>query len=725
MTKTSLRLSFSLAAVALAGGVWSWTSTSEPGTTPVDAALPSVSVLASSQRDWTEADLWLAPTPDPLADMVAGQAVSLLADGRAEQAMSLLVKARPDPVIAPYVELHRGRAALALDRADEAAGIARRILDVTPGGHVGESALWLLAESLEKAQQWADAVTAWRALDGLSSSMPARVELRLAQAAEKAGNRAVAGDAYARIYFERPASPEARDAETALARFPVTRSVETVPRELARAGRLFDARRFADAHRTYEQVLARATGNDRRRVELRLAQCDVHLRRYARGLEALNAYLRRDDAPSKVEARYFVLTALRGSKRADYAAEVNRFVRDHPGHLLAETALNDLATHYILANNDARAAQVFTDMYARFPDGTFADRAAWRAGWWAYRQDNYRETIRLFESAATTHRRADYRPAWLYWTARSYEAIGQRDTARLWYLRAIADYRNSYYGREATRAYREMTGTSPEAAAVAAERDPARAVVAGTPPPNASLVTRLLENGLWDDAIAELRRVQITGGTTPVIDATIAYALNRKGELRPAITAMRRAYPQFMSDGGEALPDRLLKIIFPVAHWDTIRRYAAERELDLFLVTALVAQESTFQADVVSSANAVGLMQLLPSTGRQYARTLGIAGFTPAALTNPEMNVRLGTAYLSALLSRYRRDVAPALAAYNAGESRVDRWRAERPGVPRDEFIDDIPFPETQNYVKRIIGTTEDYRILYGTDASAAPLRSR
>jgi soluble lytic murein transglycosylase len=208
-----------------------------------------------------------------------------------------------------------------------------------------------------------------------------------------------------------------------------------------------------------------------------------------------------------------------------------------------------------------------------------------------------------------------------------------------------------------------------------------------------------------------------------VIDATIAYALNRKGELRPAITAMRRAYPQFMSDGGEHLPERILKVIFPVAHWDTIRRHATERRLDLYLVTALVAQESTFQADVVSSANAVGMMQLLPSTGRQYARKVGVAGFTPAALTDPDTNVRLGTAYLSDLLARYGNDAAPALAAYNAGESRVDRWRAERPGIPRDEFIDDIPFPETQNYVKRIIGTAEDYRLLYGPAATTAAPR--
>ena len=98
-------------------------------------------------------------------------------------------------------------------------------------------------------------------------------------------------------------------------------------------------------------------------------------------------------------------------------------------------------------------------------------------------------------------------------------------------------------------------------------------------------------------------------------------------------------------------------------------------------------------------------------------------GITATAVTDTAgnfqfLNVRIGTAYLAGLLKQFG-DVAKALAAYNAGEHRVVRWEAERPGIDRDEFVDDIPFPETQNYVKRIIGTAEDYRILYGGAAAA------
>ena len=84
-----------------------------------------------------------------------------------------------------------------------------------------------------------------------------------------------------------------------------------------------------------------------------------------------------------------------------------------------------------------------------------------------------------------------------------------------------------------------------------------------------------------------------------------------------------------------------------------------------------------------------------------------------ASLPIPETNIRMGTLYFSRLVEQFG-GTYYALASYNAGESRVVRWKAERPGLDQDEFIDDIPFPETQNYVKRILGTAEDYRLLYG-----------
>jgi len=157
----------------------------------------------------------------------------------------------------------------------------------------------------------------------------------------------------------------------------------------------------------------------------------------------------------------------------------------------------------------------------------------------------------------------------------------------------------------------------------------------------------------------------------------------------------------------------VLRIIFPLDYWPLIRTYAAAHDLDPYLIAALIAQESTFTAEIRSAANAVGLMQIIPDTGRRIARTLGIRRFSASMLTQPEVNVRIGTKYFKDLITRFG-SAHYALAGYNAGPERVAEWIAKAPGLPADEFIDNIPFPETQSYVKRVLGTAEDYRRLYG-----------
>ena len=158
----------------------------------------------------------------------------------------------------------------------------------------------------------------------------------------------------------------------------------------------------------------------------------------------------------------------------------------------------------------------------------------------------------------------------------------------------------------------------------------------------------------------------------------------------------------------------MLRIIFPLDYWDLIEKYSKPNGLDPYLVSALMAQESTFTAEIRSSANARGLMQVMPGTGRMYARKMGIRPFTTASLSQPETNVRIGIQHFKDLVDKFG-GIHYALASYNAGDVAGGRMAQGRAGSAADEFIDSIPFPETQNYVKRILGTAEDYRRLYGT----------
>ncbi len=684
-----------------------------PGPRPL-----AVEQVSASAARLEESDLWLVPSTPTRLTQGLGDAVTDLASGHAREALPVFRRATADPVLGSYARLYVGRAQLALDDAKAAQTTAQTIVNAQPGGYLGEAALWLLADAAEANEAWADAETALHVLTGVRSTNPALAYLRLGRAEAKLHEVDLARASFTTVYYDFPLTDEATKAADELRSLPGDAQPEPAARDVDRAQALYGAGRYDDARKAFAAVRNRVTGDDRDRVDLRLAECDFFRGQYAASRRALDGYLSGSPA-RRLEAEFYVLgTSRQLGNEDEYLRLVRAFVDANPVSALAERALNELGTYFIIQDEDQQAADTFTEMYRRFPRGAYADRAAWKAGWWAYRQGNYRETIRLFDDAVANLGRADYRPAWLYWTGRAHAQLGERDAAIAAYRQVVADYRNSYYGRLATKRLGELVKGGAETLPVVA-RDALVDLAPGAPPDNAPLVRALMGAGLYDDAVFELKKTQAESGASPFIQATIAHALYLKGALRPGITAMRRAYPQFMAAGGEALPESLLTVIFPRSYSDLIHKYATAHHLDPYLMTALIAQESTFQADIRSSANAWGLMQVVPTTGRQYARQLRIRRFTTRTLTQPDVNVRIGMAHFADLVAQFG-DPALALAAYNAGESRVVAWQAERPGLDRDEFIDDIPFPETQNYVKRILGTAEDYRVLYGSEHGGA-----
>ena len=143
------------------------------------------------------------------------------------------------------------------------------------------------------------------------------------------------------------------------------------------------------------------------------------------------------------------------------------------------------------------------------------------------------------------------------------------------------------------------------------------------------------------------------------------------------------------------------------------------------LVAALIRQESEFNPKAVSSSKAVGLMQILPSSGRDLARKAKMRGFRPSMLTQPETNLRLGAFYFRRLLDSCDGRVEDALASYNAGHSRVVNWRGWGSFEDASEFVETIPFTQTRDYVQIILRNADLYHWLYGSEpASAAPAKN-
>jgi soluble lytic murein transglycosylase len=625
-----------------------------------------------------------------------------------------------------YAQYYTGVALLELKRLPEADAALSALVARKPEGYLRELAILRLAEVALARQDGARAEDLLEALSKGKLSVPQEAFVRLGEAEEAVGHKDHALAAYRRVYYDYPLSDQANDAQAGLGRLttPARVAPDAFARELGRAEVLFAARRWAQARAGFEPLGRVAQGDQKALVALRLAECDYYLDRHRASRDALRPYL--TGGPREAEARFFHLTATRAlGDRDTYVVLARKLVADVPESEWAAETLNNLASHYLGVDDDAGADAVFRELARRFPRHRYSERAAWKVGWLAYRNGDVAETAEIFDAAAAVFPRANNRPAWLYWSGRARDRLKDVSTANARYRLAVADYQNTYYGRLASGLLtaRKQPLAMPALQNVVLDAEAHGANPVAPSVPTGSTIRALLAVQLYDDALAEVQYAQRVWGDSPALMATIAWIRHRQGlglkatdrfnALRGAITTMRSAYPQFMTAGGEHLPPDVLRIIFPLDHWSLITKYAAQHTLDPYLMAALMAQESTFTAEIRSSANAYGLMQIIPSTGRLVARQLGIRPFRTAMLTQPETNVRLGMKYFKDMVEQFGGEYF-ALAGYNAGPHRVQRWLKEAPGLTADEFIDNIPFPETQTYVKRILGTADDYRRLYG-----------
>jgi soluble lytic murein transglycosylase len=733
---TFLAIRHALAASSVAGALL----LTEPAaplanrSTVMAVAPPTLSPTVHPPVARDASQLWMAPSASDRTTVAAHPALvhlqaalRLYADEKYEQALvRFSAAATSKSPLRAHAAYYAGVCELRLRRFEAAKRRFAALKDTE--GFVGEAAALGEAEASHSLGEFGDAAEIYEdILDEAAVDVPA-IWLSLATAAEADGDRRRAAEAYLHLYYEFPLSEHAVEAEGPLQTLPDVQQIATgnmrYKLEMGRGERLFGGGRYADARTSFLRLRPHATSDqDAELVSLRLAEIEYFQGRYSNARESLRPFL--TSGAREAEARFFYLMSQRGLRNDDTFIElVQALDRDFPDSTWAEEALNHLATFYIQRDRDAEADAVLREMYARFPRGRYAERAAWKAGWTSYRKGDMSEAARYFESAAAGFPRSDYRPAWLYWSGRARGARGDAPGAIARYQLTIADYQNTYYGRLAEGALKKEGASlgpsrlvfAPGAVPLDGEEDYF--------PPTEDTIRMLLAAGLYEPAVKELEFARAKWGDSPGITATIAWANKQMAAsesgtdqfalARGSITLMKRAYPQFMAAGGDQLPREILTTIFPLQYWDLIRKNAAKHKLDPYLVAALMAQESTFVRDIKSHAGAYGLMQMMPSTGRQYARKLKLR-YSLRLLTTAETNIRMGTMYLADKIREFG-SIHLALASYNAGETPVRRWMREYANLPQDEFIDSISYPETQQYVKRLLGTAEDYRRLYGSN---------
>lgn len=160
------------------------------------------------------------------------------------------------------------------------------------------------------------------------------------------------------------------------------------------------------------------------------------------------------------------------------------------------------------------------------------------------------------------------------------------------------------------------------------------------------------------------------------------------------------------------IQDIVVKSIYPQKYNEYVERYALEYGVDTMLVYAIIKAESNFKPDIKSSSNAMGLMQLLDETAKETAQKIGL-DYKEGCLYDPETNIQLGIKYYSELLKEYDNNYMLALTAYNAGTGNLQKWIEQGIIKPDGSNIEDIPYKETNNYVRKIVRDYNIYKDLY------------
>jgi soluble lytic murein transglycosylase len=477
---------------------------------------------------------------------------------------------------------------------------------------------------------------------------------------------------------------------------------------LERGGKLLDAGRTTEALAVLRTVpLGSLSADDADLARVRLARALL-----ARGSRSEGrALLLKVEAGSPHAAEAAFRLAGDSARRTGTAEAYIPVAERFPGTPWGEDALLALANHFQKDALDDSAAPWWRRLLAEYPDGRYAERAAWRAGWGDFRAGRFQAAADTFETTARRRPPGSATAGLLYWSGRARLAQGDGERARALFVETIQRYKNAYHGVRAQDALARLGGSVPPA--VAPDGIPPQLTL---PEPRGSRARLLLLIDRLDEAAEALRLLP----EVPRVTAALAWVEWRRGRFRPGIVAMKRAYPDWISEAGDRLPREVWQVLYPIRYEPELVAAAREDGLDPALVAALILQESSFDADALSRVGARGLMQVMPTTGRRIARAKGVR-YKRAALNDPMTSLDFGTHYLRQMSERFSGAAEQVLAAYNAGPHRVDAWTAMRGEQSPEEFIETIPFSETRSYVMIVLANREQYRRLYGLARSAPP----
>ena len=388
-------------------------------------------------------------------------------------------------------------------------------------------------------------------------------------------------------------------------------------------------------------------------------------------------------------------------------SRLESFVKTYDWSELVDDALYDIAQLREKQGKSELALDAYSRLIKVAPKSPYADVAAWRTGWRRFDERRYEESYNAFKVLKENFPGNRYAMGAHFWMAKIRERQNKPALAHKLYKEvAEADY---WYYTARAKAILDISIPALDPKAVQDAKLPARGVC----PPQVSV---LMELRLYDDAIAQLNEHI---NTTPLSERKCFYDLITCYEGLAMYDKARKVTEQSLKNPAFENATRvdletLQQKLFPRYYADMVEKYAKLYNVDTFLVAAMILEESRYNAEAVSWAGAIGLMQIMPATGRELAQQLKIRRFRTSMLKQPDVNIRMGTKYIGDLNSWFNDNAMLVIGAYNGGPGRMRRWVKSKNIKDIDEFVEKITIRETRLHIKKVIDSHDRYVALYG-----------
>jgi soluble lytic murein transglycosylase len=555
-----------------------------------------------------------------------------------------------------------------------------------------------------------------------------------AKAYEQTSDSTRALAAYRRIYFYAPASSESLEAAAALTRLASPLAPATGDEAVARAERLYEAKKFGDAVQAYNEAFARFPAAVNAQMQLRRVIAAANARRIADAVNALNTIP--SSAEGRAEALYNLAQTYARLKQWDAArSTVEELRRSFPNSTFTARALVSVGQIAEDAHNDADASYFLRTAVNSFQGSADVAQAQFDLAWESHQNKNYAESSRLLTEhlAFYADKNTDNRGRAGYWAARDSERAGKLAEARALYQAMQGRYDANWYGylsRQRLDAMGAANNTTSKT--FAADSVVGRAIAnlqtvtvaeekAGPNEDKAIAKADELNNvGLDEWALEELAQASAAVGNSPKVNLAIARIYRFQEDNVRALNVLKKSFPDYSQMKPEELTREQWDVFYPLSYWDVIVQESRARNLDPFQVAGLIRQETVFMPRARSAARAYGLMQVLIPTAVLTAKKYGVErSISEEALYEPRLNVQLGTAYLRDQIDKFGR-IEYVAAAYNAGPIRAVQWRTSLP-PDMDEWAEAVPFKETRGYVQGVVRNRLQYLRLYDANGKFRP----